>query len=312
MAGKDPWLAVVNPASGSSRSGQQWPQVADALTRAAVAFDTVLTAAPGDGSAIARRAVVEGRRRILAVGGDGSVNDVLNGIMSLPRPADDLVTLAPIPLGTGNDWARSLGMPRDPAGIAATIAAEDTFLHDVGLLEFAQDASGRPRRHWFINIAGAGFDSHVIARLPTQIPTRFAYLRGALSGLVSYRAARFSITADSGTAEERLLLAFVANGQYCGNRMHVAPHARLDDGRFEVIAIRDVGLLRALFKLGKLYRGELHGDPLVWEAHGARVRIETDTSAAVQADGQVVGQTPVDVTVRPLALRALRALPDMT
>ena len=256
--------------------------------------------------------MVEGRRRFLAVGGDGSVNDVLNGIMTIPRPADDLVTLAPIPLGTGNDWARSLGMPRDPAGIAATIAAEDTFLHDVGLLEFAPDASGRAARHWFINIAGAGFDSYVIARLPAQIPTRFAYLRGALGGLVRYRAARFRIVADSGAVEERLLLAFVANGQYCGNGMHVAPQARLDDGRFEVIAIRGVGLLKALSKLGKLYRGELRGDPLLWEAHGARVRIETDTSEAVQADGQVVGQTPVEMSVRPVALRALRAFRDKT
>jgi YegS/Rv2252/BmrU family lipid kinase len=306
MVGNDAWLAIVNPASGSSRSGQRWPQVAEALGQAGVAIDTVLTAAPGDGRAIARRAVIEGRRRILAAGGDGSVNDVLNGIMTIPRPPEDLVTLAPIPLGTGNDWARSLGMPRDPAGIAATIAAEDTFPHDVGLLEFAVDASGRPQRHWFINIAGAGFDSHVIARLPTHVPTRFAYLRGALTELTRYRAPRFRITADSGTVDERLLLTFVANGQYCGNRMHIAPHARLDDGRFEVIAIRGVSLLKALFKLPKLYRGELQGDPLLWEACGARIRIETDTTEAVQADGQVVGQTPVEISVQPRALRAVR------
>jgi YegS/Rv2252/BmrU family lipid kinase len=306
MVGREAWLAIVNPASGSSRSGQQWPQVAEALGNAGVAIDTVLTAAPGDGCAIARRAVIEGRRHILAVGGDGSVNDVVNGVMMIPRPPDDLVTLAPIPLGTGNDWARSLGMPRDPAALAATIAAEATFLHDVGLLEFTPDASGRRRRHWFINIAGAGFDSHVIERLPTQGPTRFAYLRGALTELARYRAPRFRVTADSGSVDERLLLTFVANGQYCGNRMHVAPHARLDDGRFEVIAIRGVSLLKALFKLPKLYRGELQGDPLLWEAHGARIRIETDRTEAVQADGQVVGHTPVEISVQPRALRVVR------
>jgi YegS/Rv2252/BmrU family lipid kinase len=306
MVAKDAWLAIVNPASGSSRSGQQWPRVAEALGNAGVAIDTVLTAGPGDGCAVARRAVIEGRRRILAVGGDGSVNDVVNGVMTIPRPPDDLVTLAPIPLGTGNDWARSLGMPRDPAALAATIAADETFLHDVGLLEFAPDASGRPRRHWFINIAGAGFDSHVIERLPTHVPTRFAYLRGALTELARYRAPQFHVTADSGSVDERLLLTFVANGQYCGNRMHVAPHARLDDGRFEVIAIRGVSLLKALFKLPKLYRGELQGDPLLWEAHGARIRIETDRTEAVQADGQVVGHTPVEISVQPLALRVVR------
>jgi YegS/Rv2252/BmrU family lipid kinase len=305
VAAPQAWLAIVNPTSGRARSGAQWPQVAAALADAGIALDTVLTASPGDGRSIARRAVIEGRRRILAVGGDGSVSDVLNGVMLIPRPIDDLVTLAPVPLGTGNDWARALGMPRDPAGIAAAIAAERTILHDAGLIEFEPDASGRPQRHWFINIAGAGFDSHVIAHLPTHVDSPFAYLRGALAGLASYESTRFRIATDAGTLDERLLLSFVANGQYCGNRMHVAPQARLDDGLLDVIAIREVGLLGALVKLVKLYRGTLRGDRLVWESRTSRLRIETDSPVAVQADGQVVGNTPVTISVVPRILRAV-------
>lgn len=305
-AAPQPWLAIVNPTSGRARSGEVWPRVASALEAKGVALDTVLTTGPGDGRVIARRAVAEGRRRFLAVGGDGSVNDVLNGLMAIALPAGDAVTLAPIPLGTGNDWARALGMPRDPDGIAAAIAREATFAHDVGLLEFEPDSSGRPRRHWFVNIAGAGFDSHVIERLPTHVESQLAYLRGALRELAQYESRHFRVESDGGGIDEKMLLVFVANGQYCGNRMHVAPRALLDDGRLDVVGIREVGLLRALFKLGKLYRGTLGGDPLVWETRASRLRIETDWPAAVEADGQVVGDTPVQITVLPGALKAVR------
>jgi YegS/Rv2252/BmrU family lipid kinase len=306
LVGTDAWLAIVNPASGGARAARRWPQVEQALARAGVSFETARTSARGEGRAIAEDAVRAGRRRLLAVGGDGSVHDVLNGIMAVERAPDDLVTLAPIPVGTGNDWARSLAMPRNAAALAAVIAAEDTLLHDVGQLDFAQAAPGDASRGWFINIAGAGFDSHVIERLPANVTSQFAYLRGALAEVARYRAPRFRITTETGSLDERLLLAFVANGQYCGNRMHIAPHARPDDGQFDVVAIRDVALPAVLRKLPKLYRGTLMGDPLVWASRGARIRIETDADSAVQADGQVVGRTPVEIRVLPRALRVVR------
>ncbi len=303
MADRPAWLAIVNPASGRSRSGRRWPEVAAALERRGVAFEAVTTAAPGDGRLLARRALLEGRRHFLAVGGDGSVHDVVNGLLPLPCTAGDEVTLGAVPLGTGNDWARSLDVPRDPEGIAATVAAGRTVAHDVGVLDFGPGAGGR---HGFINVAGAGFDSHVIERLPAQVDSPLAYLGGALAALASYRAPRFRIEGDGVALDERLLLTFVALGQYCGNRMHVAPRARPDDGRFDVVAIREVGLLTALGKLAKLYRGTLAGDRLVHEVQCTRLRIETDPPAAVEADGQVVGRTPVTVSLLPNALRVLR------
>ncbi len=305
MGASTAWLAIVNPTSGRARSGRSWPQVAQALRQRGVVFEEVRTTAPGAGRELARRAVSDGRRHLLAVGGDGSVHDVVKGLMSVQLPPDDRVTLAPVPLGTGNDWARTLGIPRDPDGIAATVAAGRTLEHDVGQLDFGTVDGDRPSRQWFINVAGAGFDSHVIERLPTHVESPLAYLWGALRELQGYRAPRFRIQSDGGNLDERLLLAFVANGRYCGNRMHVAPQAQVDDGCFDVVAIREVGLLTALTKLAKLYRGTLHGDRLVWETRCSRLQVAADRPAAVEADGQVVGRTPVTVSLRPRALRAV-------
>ena len=299
-----PWLAIVNPASGRQGSRRQWPAIERAIRIAGVAVEAVHTVRPGEGESLARRAVVEGRRQLLVAGGDGSAHEVVNGVMSAGLADTRTVTLAVAPTGTGNDWARSLGVGRRAADIAAVLAAGRTMLHDVGVIE--HPGATPPQRRHFINVAGAGYDAWVTSRVPRPVPSALTYLRIALGGLASFRSPLFRIRSGEAALDGRLLLAFVAIGQYCGNRMHVAPRARPDDGRFDVVAIREVGLLTALGKLAKLYRGTLAGDRLVHEVQCTRLRIETDPPAAVEADGQVVGRTPVTVSLLPNALRVLR------
>ncbi len=124
-------------------------------------------------------------RRFLVAGGDGSVHDVVNGLMrgatGARRPAstgsDRTPTVVPLPLGTGNDWARSLGLPNDPTALAALIRRGNTVSHDVGRIDFAESRPATTAQTcWFINVAGAGFDAHVIERMPARTPSRLAYL----------------------------------------------------------------------------------------------------------------------------------------
>ena len=304
------WLAIVNPASGPARPRQRWSEFAEALRAAGIPFEVAHTAGPHDGARIASDAVRAGRRRLLAAGGDGSVNDVVNGLMEagLDDPSD--VTLGVVPTGTGNDWARTLGLSREPAVLAAAVAAGRTLRHDVGLVEgpgIEGCGGATPGRHWFVNVAGAGLDAQASASLPRPVTSAFTYLRVALRELAAWRSPRFRIDADGQALQEPLLLAFVANARYCGNRMLVAPQASPDDGLFDVVAIRDVGVLRALPKLVKLYRGRLAGDPLVWQRRAATVSIDADPATCVQADGQIAGVTPARFSLRPRALTVLVA-----
>ncbi|HET7202852.1 MAG TPA: diacylglycerol kinase family protein [Steroidobacteraceae bacterium] len=302
-----PWLVIRNPFAGRARNRRAWDDFERALRRRGVSFDVCTTACAGDGARLAEAAVHAGIDRILVAGGDGSVHDVLNGLMRA-RSRDgmnaDVPSLAPVPLGTGNDWARSLRLPRDPDRLAALIATAAPAPHDVGVIRFP--ARGDETR-WFVNVAGAGFDAHVISRLPPLTPSRFAYLAGALRELGRYRSPRFRIAAAGASPREgRFLMAFVANGQYCGHRMHVAPPALLDDGRFDVVTVDDLGLLRALPKLLALYFGNVLRDPLVHHETAQWVRIESDPATAVEADGQLVGMTPAEFSVERGALRVLR------
>jgi YegS/Rv2252/BmrU family lipid kinase len=296
-----PWLAIVNPVAGGSRR-HSWPAVERELRAAGVALNVERTMEPHHGERIAREAVLNGLRRVLVVGGDGSVHDVVNGVMSA-GPLHKEVTLAVAPLGTGNDWARSLGMDLPARQMAAAIAAGHTIQHDVGVIDFSETVP--PKRRWFINVAGAGFDAFVISRLPHHVPSRLAYLWGALTGLLSYRAPRFTIRVDDQVIERRLLVAFVANAQACGNGMRVAPVARVDDGLLDVVTIDEVGVLLALFKIAKLYRGTILGDAVVRHVRSANVRIDALPAADVEAEGQTVGRTPAVLAAMRGALRVI-------
>ncbi len=286
-----------------------------ALRDAGVRFDVAVTAGPGDGARLAAAGWAEGRRRFLVAGGDGSAHDVVNGLMQAqgqpgsPQRAHGPPTLVPLPLGTGNDWARSLQLPHSPLRLAQVIRQGRAVPHDVGRIDFPLAGASTRASCWFINVAGAGFDAHVIERMPAQTPSGLAYLLGALRGLANYRSPLFTIEAGA-TGDTpitgRMLLAFVANGRYCGGRMLVAPQARQDDGAFDVVTIDDVGLLRALPKLLKLYTGRLQGDPLVRHRAAASVLIDSLPRAGVEADGQFVGQTPARFTVCTGMLQVLR------
>jgi diacylglycerol kinase (ATP) len=288
-----PWLAIVNPHAGRSR-GHDWPSFERALRDAGVALDVELTTAPHDGERIAHAAMLARRHRLMVVGGDGSVHDVVNGIMG-SGPLHTEATLAVAPLGTGNDWAKSLRVPTNPPAFAEMIAAGHTMQHDVGVIDFPEATP--PRRRWFINVAGAGFDAYVIGQLPRRVRSTLAYLRGALRGLLRYRAPRFRIHVNGELIERRLLLAFIANAQACGNGMQVAPVARVDDGLLDLVTIDDVGFLRAVLKIAKLYRGTILGDPIVRHVRAETLRIEAEPPAEVEAEGQIAGQLPAVFTV---------------
>jgi YegS/Rv2252/BmrU family lipid kinase len=309
------WLVIWNPAAGNG-SARQWQRYERELRAAGVSFDLARTGGAGDASRLAAEALRAGHRQFLVAGGDGSAHEVANG--ALQAIVDDRATgidaagfhrppplIVPVPLGTGNDWARSLGLPRDPTRFAAVVSGRHVVVrHDAGRMRFAS-APDTPR--WFVNVAGAGFDADVIASMPARVPSRFAYLWHALRRLGRYESPVFRIAgADGATREARLLLAFVALGQYCGHAMRVAPMARGDDGLFDVVTIAEVGLVRALPKLARLYRGTLLEDPLVTRRTEQSLRIEAAPAAPVEADGQLVGTTPVQFDVVPGALRVLR------
>jgi YegS/Rv2252/BmrU family lipid kinase len=298
------WFVIVNPAAGSGRGPRRWQDLAAALRVEGVGFEAAVTREPGHCEELAGEAVRAGFRRLLSVGGDGTLHEALNGALGAAGPAvgRDLV-LAVAPFGTGNDWARGRGVPSEPLALARCIARAAVARCDVGRVEFT--GAVPVRRRYFMNVAGAGIDAQVLASLPAGPARRAAYLLGLVRALLSYRPPELSLRFGSLEETGPCLLALAANGPYCGNGMRLAPDARPDDGLLDVVSVAPLPLLSALRRLPRLFDGRLAGEPWVRTRRVARVEILAAPPTAVEADGQIVGTTPVSIEVVAGAVQAL-------
>jgi diacylglycerol kinase (ATP) len=300
------WIAILNPAAGRGRARARWPAIARELAAAGVQVELRETTCDRDATRLAREALQRGARRFLAAGGDGTLHEIANGLLG----AGTRCTLAVAPIGTGNDWARGLGIPADPVSLARTIARGRTLALDAGRIEFTT-ADGSDSRY-FLNVAGAGYDAWVLERLPSTGPHGLAYLAGLLRGLWQYRSPRFELAAGDGSPQPGrfrvaapLFAAFAAIGRYCGGGMRMAPAADPTDGLLDLVAIPCLTPWETVRRLPKLYSGSLHEDPLVRFGRSTVLTIAAAPPARVEADGQLLGHTPARIELVPRAFDAI-------
>jgi len=255
-----------------------------------------MTQGAGDATRLAARAQAAAPRPVIAVGGDGTLNEVLNGLLEAGGP----VTIGVAPYGTGNDWGRELGIPASPAALSALLVRRKTRRVDVGRIEY-QDG-GRRAARFFINVAGVGYDAYVLERLWRRGPRLPAYLVALTRGLVTYRAPSFTVRAAGRSESGSLFVALAMLGPSCGGGMRFAPHARPDDGLMDLVTIDHLGPLAALRRLPKIYRGTILDDRAVRFRQCPEALVETEPPSRVEADGQLLGTTPVAIRVLPGAI----------
>jgi YegS/Rv2252/BmrU family lipid kinase len=250
---------------------------------------------------------------VLVLGGDGTVQRHLASLVKAQIP------LLLVPSGSANDFARALGMRTKDDALRAWqkfLSGDDNVRQiDVGVLEFAGEGAHATREPtYFCCAMGAGVDAEVARRansLPTWLRGRGGYFLAAIPALLRFRAQLITLTASGKdgqgihTISEPGILVAAANAPWYGHGMNIAPQAELDDGRLEVCFVRGMGKLRLLRLFPKVYRGTHIGLREVEYSRAQRLRIESETPLAVHADGELVGQTPVDVSVAPRALRVI-------
>jgi YegS/Rv2252/BmrU family lipid kinase len=303
-----PWLVVLNPISGQGRAMQHRHEIEAVLRRHGIDFTLEISDRPEHAIEIVSRAIAGGCRHVLAVGGDGTVNECVNGIFRQDAVATTAVTLGVMPIGTGNDWARGLRMPKDYAEVAALMAAGTSRLHDVGLAEF--DDGGKSHLRYFINVAGIGFDAHVVESLPDRTLGPMAYLVGLVKGLLSYTAVSLRLTFTERKLETRAFVLFFAIGRYCGSGMNVAPQAEADDGLFDVTLVQELSRWEVLKSLRRLFDGTLLTHPKVLAMREAWGAVETTSAQPVEADGELIGHAPVRFSILPRALNVVAPPPQ--
>jgi diacylglycerol kinase (ATP) len=296
-------LAIVNPHAGVGTDAVMRRLIA-ALRPFGVEPDVASTVGPGDATRIARDAAESGRRLIVAVGGDGTVHEVVNGLVDAQRRVargDDPV-LGVVSAGSGCDLARTFGLDRDPETLARHLAGPSVTRIDLGRIELT-GMTGLPLTRLFANVAEVGFGGKVaqIARLLPAGLGRRRYTLGIVAAWGAFRRVAMRVTHDGGTHEGSLCNVVVANGQFFGGGMKVAPRSLPDDGRFDVQAwggtVTDV--LRASSQLrsgSHLQRADVRAWP------SASVTVEAERTVLVEADGEVLGFGPATFEVLPRVL----------
>jgi YegS/Rv2252/BmrU family lipid kinase len=295
-------VLIVNPQSQGGRLGKRWVELADTIGRA-FPFDEAITKAPGDATRLTREALRAGAERVVALGGDGTINEVVNGFFD-----DAGAAIAPeasmgvIPFGTGGDFRRTLQLPTHLAHAAAVIAANHRRKLDVGRLEYTATGGGRAAR-MFINIASFGV-SGVVDRLVNQSSKWLGGLSFAVAtakATWSYKNQRVQLVFDGDDRIEATInTVAIANGKYFGGAMLVAPHAEPDDGQFDVVALGDFGFGDLVTSGRRLYQGT-HLTMAKVTARRARV-VEAepiDPAAVVEldVDGENPGRLPARFTL---------------
>ena len=291
-------VVILNPKAGRGRGRQARADVERLLTETMpqspdpTEWRIVETQTPGHARELARQAAEEGTSVVAAAGGDGTLNEVVNGLMGTGA------TLGLLPLGTGNDFARCLGIGTDlNAGV-------NTLVHGVPRPIDVGQANGR----WFLNIAGCGFDAIVAERANRGFPVlrgTAAYLAAIAHSLLHLKPATLTLTLDGETQTVRALMCSVANATSYGGGMKVTPDAEIDDGLFDLCLLREAGRLEFLRAFPRVFKGTHTTHPRVTMLRARAVHIESDIPLPLLIDGEVIGATPVTFTLAPRALSVL-------
>jgi diacylglycerol kinase (ATP) len=299
-----PPLLIANPLAGAGREAVL-PRLSAALHARGIGHDTATTAGPGHATELAREAVETGRRYVVAIGGDGTVNEVVNGLVDAATGelrGDDPV-LGIVAGGTGCDLTRTFGLDRSPEVLAEHLDGEQTVRMDLGRVRLV-GPDGQPCVRLFANVAEAGYGG-LVTDLANRLPRRLGTARYALAiigAVTRFRLVNSAVTVDQGTTEEPLSNVVVANGQFFGGGLHVAPRALPYDGKFNVQVWRGkpLDVLRAAPELRK---GAHLSRPDVREWQSSIAEVDADRPLLIEADGEVLGTTPATFEVLPNVLR---------
>jgi diacylglycerol kinase (ATP) len=296
---------IVNPEAANGAVGKNWPRIRDFLQAEGAEFDAVLTEGPGHATPLARQALGDGFRTIVAVGGDGTVNEVINGLV-VKGSVDPEVTLGIIPWGTGADFTRMLGIPRDYVEACRHLLRSEPRPVDLGRITCLRE--GQEVERYFINAAGLGFDGEVaelVNRFPKVLGGTMTYLTCLFIGLVTYRNKNVALSFDGQPVRGRVNSVVVCNGCYFGGGMFIAPGAAFDDGLFYVVILGNLSKLEVVANVPRIYKGTHLTHPKVSHFAAKEIHVEARERMFLQAEGELIGEAPATFRVIPRALKVL-------
>ena len=312
---------VVNAHAAGGRCGKRWTASEPLMRQAFPTGEIQFTQGVGDGTRIAREAVSRGQELIVAVGGDGTLFEVVNGMLAASHAESSdgssdaagsrgasAPTLGVWPGGSGADFARGVGIPQDAADICDLITSRTPRSTDVGLIRCV-DRLGAPVKKYFLNAADFGIGAKVVERLQKRsrlLPGKSSYLWQTLRTLVTFRNPEVQMEIDSVSLDPKTIITVVvANSRYFGGGMCIAPDAKIDDGLLNLVQVGDLGRIEAMRRLQETFGGQRIEHPNVRYSTCKTIHAESSSRVPIEADGELVGFLPASFEIVPQALKVL-------
>ena len=306
------WLVVVNPKASIGKGGKDWPVIKNLLEKEGFDFDFVVTEHHAHAIELVRNNITEkGYKKIISVGGDGTNNEVINGIFTQERFPATEITMGILPVGTGNDWRRTFNFPEGYPNIVEVLKKGKLFQHDVGKVTYYNDGDTRTR--YFLNAAGTGLDEMVCNKTNKMKSEgkggTIRYLLSVVNSLMTFKCIHVQIEVDGKQVfDDEILSLSIGNGRYNGGGMMMMPKAVPDDGLFDITAIKKVGFLKFVRNVKNIYDGTFV-DKLeeVSLFQGRKVRIVSVPShkLLLETEGETLTNSPFDFEMLPKAINMI-------
>lgn len=278
------YLFIVNPVAGKGRTLELIPKIQESFEREKIDYDISITEKKGNAEKLAKEGIEKGFNHIVSVGGDGTAYEVVNGIR------DGMVTFGILPAGTGNDFARMIGMPRNYNEILKIIKCAKTRRIDVG----------RVNDRYFLNCSSVGIDAEIVKEtegIKKYISGTSAYILGVFKTLVRYKSKEIMIEIDKRVIKRNIELVAVSNGRYYGGGMKINPKAEVEDGLLDICVVNKMKKAKFASLFLTVFRGNHIRIKEVEIFRGKEIKIYGDESLLLNVDGDIVGTIPAEIKV---------------
>lgn len=302
------WFVIVNPNAGRRKGEKDWIEISRLITAAGIQFKSIFTQHRMHALRMARKFVELGYRNIIVVGGDGTMNEVVNGIFTQAKRPTNSINIGLIPVGTGNDWCRMFGIPHDYKDAVDVIVKGKTFLQDVGWVKFIQE--GLEKNRYFVNMAGMGYDAMVAEKTNKQKDEGKAgplsYFINIFSSLFSFREAQTEVFINKKEVMKAPVFTMnVGVCKYNGGGMMQLPKAIPDDGNLDMTVITKLSRFTVIRNVKKLYDGTFIRLRQVKTFRGKSIVINSNPEIYMEADGESLGHSPFKFGIVPKSLKVI-------
>ncbi len=301
------WLVIANLSAGGGKARRDWDRIAFLLDKHDFQYDTEFTERRLHAMVIARNKIQEGYKQIIVVGGDGTMNEVINGVFGQTETPTTEIMLGMITVGTGNDWSKMFDIPTDYEEAVETIKQQKTFVQDAGMVTYRKQEQTWNR--YFINIAGMGFGARVVAK-SNKLKDKgksnpSLYLVNIFTSLMGYKSIKASIHIDGESIDRKVFSLNIGIGKYNGGGMIQVPDAIADDGLYSITLIKKMGRLRIIASMKMLYNGKIGSHKKVETYTGKVISVDSPRQLHLETDGETLGHSPMEFQIIPRSVTVI-------